>query len=82
LDDLQGTGDSDIARMSESIRSRLDKATAASEMYADSLDTQMDDVLGKTEIDLQLEERKRRLGLSEPPAALDDEEAQEAASSS
>ena len=66
LDDLQGMGDSDIARMSESIRSRLDKATAASEMYADSLDTQMDDVLGKTEIDLQLEERKRRLGLSEP----------------
>ena len=75
-------GDSDIARMSESIRSRLDKATAASEMYADSLDTQMDDVLGKTEIDLQLEERKRRLGLSEPPAMMEDEEAQEAASSS
>jgi hypothetical protein len=39
-------------------------------------------VLGKTEIDLQLEERKRRLGLSEPPATLDDEEAQETASSS
>lgn len=82
LDDLQGMGDSDIARMSESIRGRLDKATAASEMYADSLDTQMDDVLGKTEIDLQLEERKRRLGLSELPAALDDEEAQEASSGS
>ena len=82
LDDLQGMGDSDIARMSESIRGRLDKATAASEMYADSLDTQMDDVLGKTEIDLQLEERKRRLGLSELPAALDNDEAQEASSSS
>lgn len=82
LDDLQGMGDSDIARMSESIRGRLDKATAASEMYADSLDTQMDDVLGKTEIDLQLEERKRRLGLSELPAAPDDEEAQEASSGS
>jgi hypothetical protein len=51
-------------------------------MYADSLDTQMDDVLGKTEIDLQLEERKRRLGLSELPAAPDDEEAQEASSGS
>jgi hypothetical protein len=35
-------------------------------MYASSLDSQMDDVLGKAEIDLQLEERKRRLGLAEP----------------
>ncbi|UCC54355.1 MAG: PspA/IM30 family protein [Anaerolineaceae bacterium] len=81
LDDLEGMGDSDIARMSESIRSRLDKATAASELYADSLDSQMDDVLGKTEIDLQLEERKRRLGLSEPPAVAAGDEADEAASS-
>jgi len=82
LDDLEGMGDSDIARMSESIRSRLDKATAASEMYAGSLDSQMDDVIGKSEIDLQLEERKRRLGLSEPPAIPFDEEAEEAAESS
>ncbi len=68
LDDLMGVGDSDIARMGESIRSRLDRATAYSEMYASSLDAQMDDVLGKTELDLQLEERKRRLGLSEEPS--------------
>ncbi|UCG22875.1 MAG: hypothetical protein JSW55_11925, partial [Chloroflexota bacterium] len=65
LDDLAGVGDSDIARMSESIRSRLDKATAYSEMYADSLDSQMDEALGSAEIDLQLEERKRRLGLAD-----------------
>ena len=65
LDDLVGIGDGDIARLGESIRGRLDKATAYSEMYADRLDNQMDDVLGKTEIDLQLEERKRRLGLAE-----------------
>ncbi len=68
LDDLMGVGDSDIARMGESIRNRLDRATAYSEMYASSLDAQMDDVLGKTELDLQLEERKRRLGLSEEPS--------------
>lgn len=82
LDDLDGLGDSDIARMSESIRQRLDKATAASEMYAGSLDTQMDDAIGKSEIDMQLEERKRRLGLSEPPAMTFEEEEEEAASSS
>lgn len=80
LDDLEGLGDSDIARMSESIRRRLDKATAASEMHAGSLDSQMDDMIGKSEIDMQLEERKRRLGLSEPPAITLDEEEQEAAS--
>lgn len=83
LDDLQGLGDSDIARMSESIQRRLDKATAASEMYAGSLDDQMDDVIGKSEIDLQLEERKRRLGLSAPPAPpYEEEKTEEAASSS
>lgn len=74
LDDLMGVGDSDIARMGESIRGRLDRATAHSEMYASSLDSQMDDVLGKTELDLQLEERKRRLGLVEDAPALDSEE--------
>lgn len=66
LNDLQGVGDSDIARLRDSIQRRLDQASAHSEMYASSLDTQMDDILGKTEIELQLEERKRRLGLAEP----------------
>lgn len=74
LDDLAGVGDADIARLGESIRSRLDRASAESEMYANRLDNQMDDVLGKTEIDLQLEERKRRLGLSEPEPSLVEEE--------
>lgn len=84
LDDLVGIGDGDIARLGESIRGRLDKASAYSEMYADRLDNQMDDVLGKTEIEIQLEERKRRLGLSAPAPtrgiAADEEES--AASSS
>jgi len=81
LDDLMGVGDADIARLGESIRSRLDKATAHSEMYANRLDTQMDDVLGKTEIDLQLEERKRRLGLADTTSAPA-EESEEASASS
>jgi phage shock protein A len=67
LDDLMGVGDSDIARLGESIRGRLDKASAYSEMYASRLDNQMDEALGAAEIDLQLEERKRRLGLGEAP---------------
>ncbi|NKQ36663.1 MAG: hypothetical protein HF973_13750 [Chloroflexi bacterium] len=75
LDDLQGIGDADIARMGDSIRARLDKASAYSELYADRLDNQMDDALGKAELDLQLEERKRRLGLADAPSyGLDEDE--------
>ncbi|HSM55348.1 MAG TPA: PspA/IM30 family protein [Candidatus Sulfomarinibacteraceae bacterium] len=74
LDDLMGVGDSDIARLGESIRGRLDRATAYGEMYADRLDNQMDEALGKVEIDLQLEERKRRLGLEEAPSLEEAEE--------
>lgn len=82
LDDLVGVGDSDIARIGESIRGRLDKASAYSEMYADRLDSKMDEALGSVEIDLQLEERKRRLGLAEPEPEVSEEEEDEAALSS
>ncbi|MFO7540730.1 MAG: PspA/IM30 family protein [Chloroflexota bacterium] len=82
LDDLMGVGDTDIARMGESIRGRLDRATAHSEMHASSLSNQMDDALGQAEIDIQLEERKRRLGLSEEASYSLEEEADESASAS
>jgi phage shock protein A len=82
LDDLVGAGDSDIARMGEAIRARLDRATAHGEMYASRLDTRMDDVLGRAEIDVQLEERKRRLGLGETPAVEESEEERRGASES
>ncbi len=62
LDDLAGVGDVDVARMADSIRTRLDQASARSEMAATNLDSQMDEALGRGELDAQLEERKRRLG--------------------
>ncbi|RME50520.1 MAG: hypothetical protein D6796_02795 [Caldilineae bacterium] len=65
LDDLQGIGDSDIARVGESIRARLDRADAAMESYADRLDVKMDEVLDKARLDDQLAERRRRLGLTD-----------------
>jgi phage shock protein A len=64
IDDLVGVGDADIARISESIRSRLDKAQARSDMYATRLNEQMDDVLEKGRLDSQLAERKKKLGLA------------------
>lgn len=63
LDDLVGVGDSDVARIAESIRTRLDKASAEAEMLATRLDEQMDEVLERRQIEAQLLERKRRLGL-------------------
>jgi phage shock protein A len=65
LDDVEGLGDSDIARVGEQIRERLDRADAEMEMTSTSLESQIDDVLGKARLEDQLEERKRRLGLSE-----------------
>lgn len=63
LDDLAGSGDADVARIAESIRARLDKAAARTEMMATSLDAQMDEILERNAIDQQLAERKKRLGI-------------------
>jgi len=65
LDDLAGVGDADVARLAEGIRTRLDQASARAEMAATNLDSQMDDTLGRGELDAQLEERKRRLGINQ-----------------
>lgn len=64
LDNLMGSGDQDVARMAESIRARLDKAQARSEMQASRLDVQMDELLERHTLDTQLAERKKKLGLS------------------
>jgi phage shock protein A len=64
LDDLAGTGDADVARIADSIRSRLDRASAETEMRATSLDKQMDEVLDRGQLDAQLAARKARLGMS------------------
>jgi phage shock protein A len=63
LDDLMGSGDSDIERIAGSIRARLDKATTASEIRAASLDKQMDDILERSVLNSQLAERKKKLGI-------------------
>jgi phage shock protein A len=64
LDDLMGSGDSDVARLAQGIYQRLDKATTAVEIRAASLDEQIDNVLDRKTIDAQLAERRRRLNPS------------------
>jgi phage shock protein A len=64
LDNLMGSGDQDVARMAESIRGRLDKASARSEMQSSRLDAQMDELLERNTLDTQLADRKKRLGIA------------------
>jgi phage shock protein A len=78
LDSLEGVGDSDIARVADKIRSRIDRADAEVEMRAGRLNNQMDDVLGRDRLVGQLAERRRRLGLAQE----EEEAAEESLSSS
>jgi len=55
--------DSGIEEMRSAIQSRLDKASAQSEMDASRLEKQAADVLEQDTLDAQLAERKRKLGL-------------------
>ncbi len=61
LDDMMGSGDSDISRIAQSIYERLDKANTATEIRSTNLDEQIDHVLERDAINQQLEERKKRL---------------------
>ena len=64
LKDLEGVGDADMARITEGIRTRLDQAEARADIETSRLEGQVDEALGKAELDNQLAERKKRLGLS------------------
>ncbi|HEX9922734.1 MAG TPA: PspA/IM30 family protein [Anaerolineae bacterium] len=75
LDSLEGVGDSDISRVADKIRARLDRADAEVEMRTGRLSNQMDEVLQTDRLKGQLEDRRRRL-------ALDEADSQEAADSS
>ncbi len=69
LDDLAGVGDEDVQRLGDQIRARLDREEARLEMATGSIRDQIDEAIGISEIELQLEERRQRLGLSSGPEA-------------
>ncbi|MBN2085898.1 MAG: PspA/IM30 family protein [Anaerolineales bacterium] len=62
LDALKGVGNSDVAQIANSIYARLDKASAAIEIRSTTLDDQIDEALGRKEIEGQLEQRRLLLG--------------------
>jgi phage shock protein A len=67
LDDMMGSGDSDISRIAKSVYTRLDKANAAVEIHASGLDNKIDQVLEHDKIEKQLQERRERLARKEKP---------------
>ena len=64
-----GVSESDIQRVTDKIRARIDRADAEMEMRSEGLTNQMDEVLGRDRLLSQLEERRRRLGLIEEAEA-------------
>lgn len=63
LDDLAGAGDEDVSRVVDNIRERLDREDARLDMATGRLSDQIEEAVGYSEIEMQLEERRRRLNL-------------------
>lgn len=63
LDAVTATGDVEIDSLTEQIRTRLDREDARLEMATRNVSEEIDDAVGVSAVDLQLEERKRRLGM-------------------
>ncbi len=61
LDGLANMGDNEINSMADKIRSRLDREDARLEMATRNVADEIDDAVRSSEIDMQLEERRRRL---------------------
>jgi phage shock protein A len=63
LNDIQGVGDEEIRRIGDAIRSRQDREDAQLEVASARLADQIDETLEESQVDAQLEERRKRLGL-------------------
>ncbi|MDZ4671232.1 MAG: PspA/IM30 family protein [Phototrophicales bacterium] len=62
LDGLANIGDDQIRGMADKIRNNLDREDARLEMATQNLSEQIDEAVRGSEIDMQLEERRKRLG--------------------
>jgi phage shock protein A len=63
LDQIVDIDDADISSIAEQIRQRIDREDARQEIASTRLQEEIDDAVGINQIDLQLDERKRRLGM-------------------
>ena len=63
LDGLATTNDDQINSMADKIRMRLDQEDARLDMATRNLSDEIDSAIGDTEVDIQLQERMKRLGI-------------------
>lgn len=61
LDQLATTGDAEIDGLTQQIRARLDREDARLELATRKISDEIDEAVGSSEVDRQLEERRRRL---------------------
>jgi phage shock protein A len=61
LDDIASTGDVEIDSLAEQIRQRIDREDARLEVATRNVSEEIDAAVGASEVDRQLEERRRRL---------------------
>jgi len=61
LDDIAKTGDLEVDSLAEQIRQRIDREDARLELATRNVSEEIDAAVGMNEVDLQLEERRRRL---------------------
>ncbi len=64
LDQLAHSGDAQITDLAGRIRSNLDREDARLELATSNLGSRIEDAIGNAEVDRQLEERRKRLGVS------------------
>lgn len=65
LDNIVEIDDSEISSMAEQIRQRIDREDARTEIASMRLQEEIATEVGVNQVDLQLEERKNRLGLND-----------------
>lgn len=63
LNDLSSVGDAEISSLSDQIRNRLDQEDARLEMATRNLSGEIEDAVRDGEVERQLDERKKRLGV-------------------
>ncbi len=65
LDQLAATGDEQITGLAQRIRTNLDREDARLEMATANIADQIDEAIRGSEVDRQLDERRRRLGVGD-----------------
>ena len=61
LDDISSVDDAEISSLADEIRSRVDREDARLEIASMKLGEEIDEAVGGSAVDLQLEERRKRL---------------------